>query len=184
MNHLTHIRALLNADARRWQILQQVRDLRLPDCWVAAGFIRSAVWNHLHGHTPSTLPTDIDVIWFNPDNASLEQDIELEAKLLSVDNTLNWSVKNQARMHLRNGDRPYASATDAMAYWPETATAVAARLSANDKVEVAAPFGLDDLFDLIVRPVGRFRDEKKPLFMERLQSKQWLTKWPDLTVVD
>lgn len=184
MKHLTHVQALLSADARRWQILQHVRDLRLPDCWVAAGFIRSAVWDHLHGHVPSPLPTDIDVIWLDSDNRLPGQDIELEAKLLSVDNTLNWSVKNQARMHLRNGDRPYESATDSMAYWPETATAVAVRLSANDQVEVAAPFGLDDLFDLIVRPAGKFRDEKKQLFLARLQSKQWLTKWPDLTVVD
>lgn len=89
MKHLTHVQALLNADARRWQILQQVRDLRLPDCWVAAGFIRSAVWDHLHGHVPSPLPTDIDVIWLDSDNRLPEQDIELETKLLSVDNTLN-----------------------------------------------------------------------------------------------
>lgn len=184
MNRLSHIQTLMSADARRWQILRHVRELCLPDCWVAAGFVRSAVWDHLHGRTSSTLPMDIDVIWFDPDNASLERDIELEARLLSADNTLNWSVKNQARMHLRNGDRPYASATDAMTYWPETATALAARLSASDEVEVAAPFGLDDLFDLVVRPVGRFRDEKRHLFHERLYSKQWLTRWPGLTLVD
>ncbi|WP_070885364.1 nucleotidyltransferase family protein [Pseudomonas argentinensis] len=184
MNPLSHIQALMSADARRWEILQHVRDLRLPDCWVAAGFIRCAVWDHLHGHAPSPLPTDIDVIWFDPDNPLPERDFELEARLLNADNTLNWSVKNQARMHLRNGDRPYESATGAMAYWPDTATAVAVRLSASGEVEVAAPFGLDDLFDLVVRPAGRFRDEKRQLFLKRLYSKQWLTKWPGLTVLD
>ncbi len=87
-------------------------------------------------------------------------------------------------MHLRNGDQPYASATDAMIYWPETATAVAVRLAADDELEIAAPFGLDDLFDLVVRPTERFREEKRHQFVERLQNKQWLTKWPGLTVLD
>ncbi|OLU27312.1 hypothetical protein BVH03_13885 [Pseudomonas sp. PA15(2017)] len=175
---------ILRADSLRWQILQHVRALQLPDCWVAAGFVRSAVWNHLHGHVACSLPPDIDVIWFDPDSALPERDTELEAQLLQVDNRFNWSVKNQARIHLRNGDRPYASATDAMTCWPETATAVAVRLAVNDELEIAAPFGLDDLFNLVLRPTERFREEKRHLFVERLQNKQWLTKWPGLTVLD
>lgn len=184
MSHFDSLRALLKTESPRWQILQHVRALQLPDCWVAAGFVRSAVWDHLHGCTACSLPPDIDVIWFDPDNALPEQDAELEAQLLQVDNRFNWSVKNQARMHLRNGDQPYASATDAMIYWPETATAVAVRLAADDELEIAAPFGLDDLFDLVVRPTERFREEKRHQFVERLQNKQWLTKWPGLTVLD
>ncbi|SHM12041.1 nucleotidyltransferase family protein [Phytopseudomonas punonensis] len=184
MNHLTCIQTLLSTDEHRWRILQHLRDLHLPDGWVAAGFLRSAVWDRLHERTHSPLPPDIDVIWFDTDRASQEQDSQLEAQLQRVDNTLNWSVKNQARMHLRNGDRPYESATDAMTYWPETATAVAVRLNANDELQIAAPFGLEDLFDLVVRPAGKFRDEKRHLFLERLQSKQWLARWPDLTVID
>lgn len=42
--------------------------------------------------------------------------------VLGLVRALGLPVKNQARMHLRNGDRPYQSATDAMRYWPETAT--------------------------------------------------------------
>ncbi|MDD1508786.1 nucleotidyltransferase family protein [Pseudomonas sp. CNPSo 3701] len=184
MSHLPTLVALLNADKYRRRILQQVRALHLPDCWVAAGFVRSAVWDHRHGRASSSLSSDIDVIWFDRGNASPERDSELKAQLQNVDKGLDWSVKNQARMHLRNGDRPYESATDAMRYWPETATAVAVRLNADDELEVAAPFGLNDLFDLVVRPAGRFRDEKRHLFLKRLQNKDWLAKWPGLKVLD
>lgn len=31
------------------------RDLNLPDCWIAAGFVRSLVWGHLHQRKPSAL---------------------------------------------------------------------------------------------------------------------------------
>ena len=65
------------------------RDLNLPDCWIAAGFVRSAVWDHLHQHPSSPLPEDIDVIWFDRENASAKLDAELEAALRDSDATLN-----------------------------------------------------------------------------------------------
>ena len=183
MHNLPQLQTLIAADPLRMEILRRVQALDLADCWVAAGFVRSAVWDHLHQRADSALPPDIDVIWFDTASASKTVDGELEATLRRWDETLDWSVKNQARMHLRNGDRPYTSATDAMRHWPETATAVAVRLGADDRIEVAAPFGLDDLFDLIVRPTARFQGEKRQAYLDRLRAKNWLTIWPDLTIL-
>lgn len=87
-------------------------------------------------------------------------------------------------MHVQNGDDPYHSATDAMRYWPETATAVAVRLLENGTCEIAAPLGLDDLFDLIIRPAGRFATEKNAIYQERVKSKSWLKVWPMLTFLE
>ena len=183
MNLVARLQTLIANDPRRLRILQQVRELDLPDCWVAAGFVRSAVWDHLHQRSDSPLPQDIDVIWFDRSQTSPARDAELETVLRQQDESLQWSVKNQARMHLRNGDAPYASATEAMRYWPETATAVAVRLDEQDEVEIAAPLGLEDLFELIVRPAGRFKDEKQPIYRERLSSKNWQATWPQLKVL-
>ncbi|WP_296269430.1 nucleotidyltransferase family protein [Pseudomonas sp. UBA6323] len=183
MNLAAQLQTLIANDPQRLRILQQVRGLDLPDCWVAAGFVRSAVWDHLHQRTPSPLPEDIDVIWFDRSQISPARDAELETMLRQQDESLQWSVKNQARMHLRNGDAPYASATEAMRHWPETATAVAVRLDEQDEVEVAAPLGLEDLFDLVVRPAGRFKDEKQPIYQQRLRDKNWLATWPKLKVL-
>ncbi|VEE15004.1 nucleotidyltransferase family protein [Ectopseudomonas mendocina] len=183
MNFVARLQTLIANDPRRLRILQQVRGLDLPDCWVAAGFVRSAVWDHLHQYTPSPLPEDIDVIWFDRSQLCPARDAELETILRQQDESLQWSVKNQARMHLRNDDAPYASATEAMRYWPETATAVAVRLDGQDRLEVAAPLGLDDLFDLVVRPAGRFKDEKQPIYQQRLRDKNWLATWPKLKVL-
>ncbi len=183
MNLVARLQTLIANDPRRLRILQQVRELDLPDCWVAAGFVRSAVWDHLHQRSDSPLPEDIDVIWFDRSQTSPARDAELETVLRQQDESLQWSVKNQARMHLRNGDAPYASVTEAMLYWPETATSVAVRLNEQDEVEIAAPLGLEDLFELIVRPAGRFKDEKQPIYRERLSSKNWQATWPQLKVL-
>lgn len=163
-------------------MLRHVRDLALPDCWVAAGFVRNAVWDHLHGMAGTPFDTDIDVIWFDSSRATAAHDGALEARLRSADGRARWSVKNQARMHLRNGDVPYASATDAMRCWPETATAVAVRLGDDDAIEIAAPLGLDDLFGLVVRPTARFAGDNYPLYLERIRAKQWQARWPRLRI--
>lgn len=183
MHKLALLQTIIAADPLRMRILRRVEALQLADCWVAAGFVRSAVWDHLHQRLDSALPTDIDVIWFDGASDCKTVDGEIEAALRRWDETLDWSVKNQARMHRRNGDRPYTSATDAMRHWPETATAVAVRLGADDRIEVAAPFGLNDLFDLIVRPTARFKGEKRQAYLDRLRAKNWLANWPDLTIL-
>jgi hypothetical protein len=69
-----------------------------------------------------------------------------------------------------------------MRYWPETATAVGVRLDAQGQIEVAAPFGLDDLFALIVRPTQRFVVNKHSVYLDRIRSKNWLASWPDLRI--
>ena len=50
-------------------------------------------------------------------------------------------------------------------------------------VEVAAPLGLDDLFNLVVRPTVKFRADKRQVYLNRLRSKNWLATWPDLKVL-
>lgn len=100
-----------------------------------------------------------------------------------MDPGLSWSVINQARMSRRNGDAPYQSATDAMNYWPETATAIAVRLTDQEEIEIAAPFGLEDLFAGVIRPTPRFERDKYPVFLDRIHSKQWEAKWPEPIVL-
>jgi len=182
VNWLVELQTLIAADAARMRILHSVRSLGLPDCWVAAGFVRNCVWDHLHRRASSPLLDDIDVIWCAAADATAARDTGLETMLRAHDATLQWSVKNQARMHGRNADRPYQSATDAMRYWPETATAVGVRLTHDSAIDVAAPFGLDDLFNLVVRPTARFTGEKHALYLERIRAKHWQARWPRLAI--
>ncbi|HXP96254.1 MAG TPA: nucleotidyltransferase family protein [Telmatospirillum sp.] len=130
-----------------------------------------------HLKRPPCLPTgDVDVVWFDRTRARPSVDQQIEAGLQAVEPSVAWSVKNQARMHQRNGDQPYLSVADAVSRWPETATAVAARLT-QAGLEIVAPFGLDDLFALVLRPTPSFETGKRIVFQTRVREKRWLERW-------
>ena len=182
--HASQVAETLRNDPVRWRLLGVVAELGLPDCWIAAGFVRNAVWDALHGWEPSPPAGDVDVIWYDPARLDPELDRTFEERLRNAEPGIDWSVKNQARMHARNGDAPYASATDAMRFWPETATAVAARRKPNGACEIAAPYGLEDLMSLTLRPTARFVSDKRPVFDQRVARKEWLEIWPKLTLAE
>jgi hypothetical protein len=178
MSAESQVESILRADPFRWHVLVVASALGLPDSWIGAGFVRNAVWDHLHGRPSSPLTSDVDVIWYDLGRTDPTEDRRVEAALRVAEPFIAWSVKNQARMHTRNGDLPYASATEAMRCWPETATAVAVRRHGFDGCEIAAPFGLDDLLNLILRPTPRFSREKRGIYEDRLRTKDWTASWP------
>jgi uncharacterized protein len=182
MPHASAFRAILASDSIRWRALATVMSLGLPDCWIGAGFIRNAVWDQLHLRPPRPPAGDVDVLWFDPERADPLEDKRLEDTLGAIDPTLNWSVKNQARMHARNGDAPYICSVDAMWHWPETATAVAARRTGQADCDIAAPFGLHDLFALVVKPTPRFMGPKHGVYLDRVRAKRWSSSWPRLRI--
>ncbi len=163
-------------------MLHALARLDLPDAWIAAGAVRNAVWDMLHAYPDATPLADVDVIWFDASHASEAQDRGLEQRLGELLAGLRWSVKNQARMHLRNGDAPYLNCLDAMRSWPETATCVAARLARDGTIELCSAHGFDDLLGCILRPTQHFATDRIAVFHERIAGKRWQQIWPRLAV--
>jgi|SRR5580700_8024572 hypothetical protein len=95
---------------------------------------------------------------------------------------IKLDVKNEARVHLRYEDRfgyaikPYLSSADAIATFPTTATAVGVRRICG-KLECCTPFGLDDLFGLLVRP--NKRQITRAIYEAKVD--RWRPIWPRLT---
>jgi uncharacterized protein len=170
---------LIGASPFHVAALRSVGALALPDWWIGGGFVRNLVWDHLQGFTVPTRLTDVDVIWFDPQRGTAEIDDALTAKLRAIEPKVPWSVKNQACMHQRNGDSAYRSSIDAMRHWPETATAVAVTLAADGALDLAAPFGTDDLLAMLVRPTPHFRHRTAD-YRARQSSKNWRALWPQL----
>ncbi|WP_050385302.1 nucleotidyltransferase family protein [Bradyrhizobium pachyrhizi] len=161
-------------------LLRSVATLAIDDCWIGAGVIRNAVWDHLHGYSIELLSgSDVDVVYCDHSNVNSERDVAIERRLTNDRKGIPWSVRNQARMYERNGDVPYRDSEDAVRCWPETATAVAAKLS-DGRVEIMAPHGIDDLLHMIIRPTPVFRT-KLSVYNRRIASKDWARRWPRLT---
>ena len=162
--------------------LRLVQSLGLPQCYIAAGYIRNYVWDRLHGLGGRGRHHDIDVVYFDPENPSEERDLTLERQLIGQTGNDRWSVKNQARMHIRNREAPYHSTEDALSRWPETVTAVGARLDEEDRLSLCSPHGLDDLFNLVVRRSPLFTD--RAYYLRRVHEKEWKKQWPLLTIIE
>mgnify|MGYP001209321069 FL=1 len=174
--------AILTAQPNLRRDLELVRSLNLPDWCIAAGYVRNAVWDNLHRYEIRTPLDDVDILFYDRSNLSEEYEKTLEKRLKSVNPQPKWSVKNQARMHIRNNEPEYSSTEDAMKRWPETATAVGVRLTDAGRLQVIAPHGLEDLFGLNLRQSPFFKDRE--FFLSRVRNKGWLAIWPRLTLLD
>jgi hypothetical protein len=147
----------------------------LPDCWVCAGFVRAKVWDVLHDFVNRTPLQDVDIVYFDKNNIALIDEEKIEEKLRCLIPDIPWSVKNQARMHLRNGD-PYKSSTEAISKFTETATAIGVRLDTENNLAITASCGIEDLINLVVRPTPYILNNleyKSKLYLDRLAKKKW-----------
>ncbi|USD43426.1 nucleotidyltransferase family protein [Vibrio sp. SCSIO 43135] len=171
---------LVERDDMRVKALECVYSLMLPQCYIAAGFVRNLVWDHLHGYEKSTALNDVDVIYFDGQETDQQLLREYEHRLTKMMPELNWQVRNQAWMHVRNNDKPYSSSLDAMSHWVEKETAVAIRKRDDGEYECLAAFGWESLWALELTHNPK---RSESLFIERVTSKGWLTHWPKLKVV-
>ena len=161
--------------------LRAVADHAPAGSWIGAGFLRNAVWDALHGRRPDVAGlADLDVVFHDAADATRGRDAAAGAALRAAAPGLPWSVTNQARMHARNGHAPYADLADAIAHWPETATAIAARIGPGG-VEILAPHGLDDLLALTLRPTPAFA-RRTEVIRARMDAKGWRARWPRMTL--
>lgn len=174
--------AFIVGDSWRSEVLRAVQNLGLPDWAVGAGFIRNAVWDALHDRVAATPLADVDVLYFNAANLAPESDTVYEARLHDMLPGVPWSVKNQARMHLRNRDAPYRDTLDALRHWLETPAAVAIRIGSQSRVELLAPYGIDDLIAMVVRPTpsGQLKPDQ---YSDRVLAKCFVVRWPRVKVV-
>ena len=180
MAHMHRIVEQIELDGLRLSALECVRLLDLPECYLAAGFVRNLIWDTLHQKLRPTPLNDIDVIYFDSNESNPEQFQEYESRLNEMLPQLNWQVRNQALMHIRNNDDPYGSSLDAMSYWPEKETAIGIRKLSDGHLECIAAFGYDSLFNLqITHNPKRLRS----VFEHRINSKGWLTTWSNLSVL-
>jgi uncharacterized protein len=169
------------------RVLDVAREVDAPDCWVGAGVVRDLVWDSRGDGFDPVRVHDVDVAFFDLTDLSRDRDFAVEQALRARAPDIPWDAKNQAAVHTWYCERfgvevePLRGVADAVATWPETATAVAVRMDAYESVEVLAPFGLDDLLDEVWRRNPRRVTEVA--FRRRLERKQVDRRWPHVRVV-
>jgi hypothetical protein len=178
--------ALVRSSAMLMRAARAARNADPPQWVIGAGAIRDCVWAHLHGFSPPA-PRDVDLAFYDRNELGPEREGEVLREVREQAPDLPWEVTNEARAHLWYPHvhgvaiRPFLSTADAVASWPETATAVAIRLTADDRIRVVAPWGLADLFGIIWRHNPRIAPVA--VFNERLRSKRIVQRWPRVRII-
>jgi hypothetical protein len=178
--------AIVRGASGLMQVLRTARDLALPDWLIFSGAVYQPVWNHLTGRDPDYGLKDYDLAYFDPADLTYEaEDVVIRRVAAAFRPPLRElvEVRNQARVHLwfeakyREPYPPLACSAEALARFTSPAFAVGVRLEPDDSLTVEAPFGLEDLFAMRVRPnplrpspgLARTFDNAK-------------SRWPELTV--
>ena len=142
------------------EVLRGMREIDLPEWWIASGSIYNSVWSHLTNRPLKTGIKDFDVIYFDDSDLSYEAEDKqislVDEKFRGI--SIPIELRNQARTHIwypgRFG-RPYEalkSAAESLERYASKTHAVAVRLEADDSMTIFAPFGLDYMFSFQMVP--------------------------------
>lgn len=177
---------ILKQDTDLYQIIQTVSKMAIPELYVGAGCIVQSVWNRLYARPTGYGISDVDIVYFD-EELSEEKELDTSKKIAEAigHSTYSLDIINEARVHLWYEERfgfpiqAYTSTEAAISTWPTTATAIAVSLDEKGQLQVFSPYGLDDLFEGIIRP------NKKMITEEIYDQKvaKWTKKWPELKVV-
>jgi hypothetical protein len=168
------------------RLLDQLPSLGLGSWYIGAGAVAGTVWNRLHGFAPTHGIKDYDVVYFDAEDLGepAEKAVQAQVTGLLGANGAPVDVTNEARVHTWYEQRfgrplsPYRSVEHAIATWPTTASSIGVRCDGGQFV-VCAPFGLADLFAMVVRANTTLVDE--PVY--RAKAERWQQTWPRLTAL-
>ena len=178
---------IVRATPSLMHVMTVARELDLPEWLIFSGAIYQPVLNHLTGRESDYGIKDYDLGYFDPSDTSYEAEdvvIQRVARAFAPPLREMVEVRNQARVHLWFEDKfrePYApltSSEEALSRFTTTAFSVGVRLEADDSLTILAPFGLEDLFALRLRPNPTRRTTG---FSRTAESA--VRRWPELSVV-
>ena len=167
------------------EILKRLENSNLKKYYVVAGCINHTVFNYLHGFKIDANINDYDIVYYDEDTSYEKEDIVIKyVKEILKDLEVDIDIKNEARVHLWYNKKynanilPYTSLEDAIARWGTTITCIGVRLENNNLI-VDAPYGLNDLFNMIIRPVKI--DFKEEDYIRKVN--KWKKNWPKLKIL-
>jgi hypothetical protein len=146
------------------RVLLTARALDLPDWLIMSGAVYQRVLNVLTKQAPDYGVRDYDLGYFDASDISYEaEDAAIRRVAAAFDEPLRRAVevRNQARVHVwfegHFGERyaPLSCTAEALERFVSPMFAVGLRLMGDDRLHIAAPFGLADLFALRLRPNPR-----------------------------
>lgn len=172
-------------------VLDYIAKLELPNFYIAAGSVFQTIWNYYDKKDLNFGIKDIDIIYYNNSDLSVEKDLEyynIINEYVKL-NGLNYEVdvSNEARMHLwkiehnqGNNVEQYKNSEDAMSKWIATVHAIGIT-KVNDTIKIYAPYGLSDIYSRTIRPI-KHNGNSKELYDKKVAS--WQNRFDNLNIIE
>ena len=172
-------------------VLDYITELKLPNFYIAAGSVFQTIWNYYDGNDLNFGIKDIDVIYYNNSDLSVEKDLEyyniINTYIKAKGFNYEVDVSNEARMHLwkiehNQGDNveQYKNSEDAMSKWIATVHAIGIT-KVNDNIKIYAPYGLSDIYSRTIRPI-KHNGNSKELYDKKVAS--WQNRFDNLNIIE
>ncbi len=179
------LREIILASQLPSSVLDVAAKMEPPDWYLGAGVIAQTVWNLAHGYEATQNIKDCDLAYCDTRDLSYEAEDRIirRGQLFFKGWPVEVEIRNQARVHLWYEQKfgkpikPYSSTEEAINTWPTTATSVGVTVD-DGNIRVYAPYGLHDLFAMIVRP-------NKTLVTRQVyeaKASRWAKAWPKLRI--
>ena len=161
---LERLVAIVRGAPTLMRVLLTMRALDLPDWLIMSGAVYQRVLNALTKRPPDYGVKDYDLGYFDASDISYEaEDAVIRRVAAALGEPLRSAVevRNQARVHVwfegHFGEpySPLSGTAEALERFVSPMFAVGVRLKRDDRLQIAAPFGLADLFALRLRPNPR-----------------------------
>lgn len=184
---LEHFLAALRRNDTLTEVLSRAAAMALPGWYLAAGCLCQTVWNVIMGRPPEAGIRDYDLVYFDASDLSWDaEDAVIQAGRRAFgDLSAPVQIRNQARVHLWYEQKfgapcdPHGSAEAAIDTFETTAVCLGVREKRDGRFRVYAPYGLSDVFNLVVRP--------NPVLASgsayEAKAARWRSQWPALTVL-
>jgi hypothetical protein len=183
---LAHLRGALCENPTLMEVLDRAAAMHLLGWYLVAGCLYQTVWNAVTGQPAEAGILDYDLAYFDDSDLSWEA----EDTVIRAGNTVfaglpaPVQIRNQARVHVWYERKfglpcPPHGSTEAAIDTFEATVAFGVRLEPGGRWRVYAPFGLSDVFNLVVRP----NPVLAPRHVYQAKTTRWRRQWPGLTVL-
>jgi hypothetical protein len=184
---LAHLRAAWGRNPTLTDVLARAAGMDLPGWYLVAGCLYQTVWNVVTGQPPEAGILDYDLAYF--DDSDLSWDAE--DAVIKAGNEIfaglpaPVQIRNQARVHLWYEQKfgvpcpPHASTEAAIDTFEATAACLGAGRGPSGRWRIYAPYGLADVFNLVVRP----NPVLAPRHVYQAKAARWRQQWPGLAVL-
>lgn len=189
-NQSETLKTILEKNNELMDVLNYIDSLKLPNYYIAAGSVFQTVWNYYDNNDLNYNIKDIDIIYYDNSDLSVETDIKyyqlIDEYCKSKGYKYEIDVSNEARMHLWKKEKynidvePYINSEDAIDKWIATVHAIGITKKDNN-IKIYAPYGLSDIFSKTIRPI-KHKYNTKEIYDKKANS--WNERFNDLNIIE